>query len=339
MKTSFPIKATKQYPSLHAASICEHNEKLLVACYGGKREGSKDSVILGTTLKKKRGEWGDSRIWVNVKDRAPANPRLFVGPNSKEIWLLVGINYGKWCSGDTYLFFKRSTNFGKTWTDLELLTDRQGLLGRSKPYKNGDTWIIPVEDEKEWKPVFLLSENNARSWKFVSPEKMDPENHLIQPTLVEVASGNLLAYLRSQEGHIFETSSNNGGKSWSKPSPTSLPNNNSGIDMLKLKNGELLLAYNPTTGSKNNDKLSDKWPKDMPTEFNKWGPRTPLRLSISQDKGVTWPLHQDIEKGQGEYSYPTLLQGRSSKVHLVYTYKRKAIKHIEFYPEELFEIQ
>lgn len=338
MKTSYPIKSTKKYPSLHASTICESNGKLLVSCYGGEREGSKDSVILGTISDRNKKQWEEPKVWINVKNRAPANPRLFLGPNPKEIWLLAGVNYGKWCSGDTYLFFKRSTDYGKTWTDLELLTERKGLLGRINPYRNGDTWVIPLENEKNWSPVFMVSENNMRSWELVSPEKMRQETHLIQPSLVEVKKGKLLAYLRSQEGHIYKTESSNYGKEWSKPSPTSLPNNNSGIDMVKLKSGKLLLAYNPTTGSKNSEKLSDKWPEEMPTKFDKWGPRTPLRLSVSLDKGNSWTLHYDIEKGEGEYSYPTLTQTEDGKIHLVYTYNREAIKYVSFYPEELLEI-
>ena len=336
MNSDFPIETDKNFPALHAPTICECDGKLLVACYAGQREGSRDSVVLGTKYDRDAGVWSQQDIWVNVRNKAPANPRLFIGPDPDEVCLLVGVNYGRWCSGDTYLFFKRTNDCGKSWTDLELLYEKKGLLGRTKPYRKRERWILPLEEEESWTPVFLLSKDGGGNWEPVEPEDTDRETHLIQPTIVELDNGELLAYLRSQEGFIYETRSFDLGESWTKPETTELPNNNSGIDMIRLNSGELLIAYNPTGNREGENKLSEKWPERMPADFKKWGPRTPLRLSFSRDGGETWISCMDVETGDGEYSYPSLIQGGNGRIHLVYTYDRKAIKHISLTEKELF---
>jgi len=79
---------------------------------------------------------------------------------------------------------------------------------------------------------------------------------VIQPTLWESEPGKVHMLLRSTESKIYRSDSSDGGKTWCTAYPTELPNNNSGIDLTRLQNGNLVLAYNPVE-------------KD-------WGARTPL---------------------------------------------------------------
>jgi predicted neuraminidase len=85
------------------------------------------------------------------------------------------------------------------------------------------------------------------------------------------------------------------------------PNPNSGIDLIRLRNGHLVLAFN-----------------DSPRC------RTPLRIALSQDEGCTWACVRTLEDGDGEFSYPALLQTRDGLVHCVYTYRRETIRHAQF---------
>jgi predicted neuraminidase len=97
------------------------------------------------------------------------------------------------------------------------------------------------------------------------------------------------------------------------PAPTGFPNPNSGLDVLKLRNGDLLLAYN-----------------DSPAK------RTPLCLAIAPN-AEQWQYKVTIEQGHGEFSYPTLLQTDNDLIHLVYTYNRKYIQYSCFSSEWLME--
>ena len=323
---------------MHASSICElTNGDLLACCYAGAREGSPDSMVIGSRFDRTKKEWSLPEIWVNVAERAPANPRVFIGPD-QSVWLLVGVNYGRWCSGDTYLFSKRSYDEGRTWTDLELIVETKGLLGRNKPLNNGGVWLIPVEWEEEWSAAFLRSTDAGKTWQITGDLGRDAKAHLIQPTVVSVGGENLLAYMRSQEGYIYQSRSVDLGNTWTVPEPTTLPNNNSGIDMVRMRSGFLALAYNPVGLSGNMPALDERWPSRMPVGFELWGGRTPLVVSFSPDGGRTWPRSMVLEEGPREFSYPSIIQGSDGTLHVTYTYNRIGIRHAVIEEREVVEL-
>lgn len=315
-------------PSCHGATICSlPSGELVFCCYAGSREGSTDSIVIGSVFDPHTRRWADPKVWVNVVEKPPANPRLFIGPDGV-LWLLVGISYGKWCSGHTYLFVKRTYDKAQSWTDLELFIPYRGLLGRARPFHSGDIWIIPVEWERSWSATFIRSDDGGRSWKLTGDLGRAAKAKLIQPVIVMLNSGTLLAYMRSQSGHIFVSCSYDLGKTWTTPEPTALPNNNSGIDILRLSNGLWALAYNPVSICNLLDPRSEKWPDPLPEGFNRWGPRTPLVIDFSNDEGETWKWRILLETGKGEYSYPYMTEGEDGCLHIVYTFERLAIKHV-----------
>ena len=332
----------------------------MTAWYAGREEGSEDSVILGSRLKAGNDRWEPFSVLVNVAGHAAGNPRIFVGPD-EAVWLLAPVNYGRWCQGGTYLFLKRTYDDGCTWTDLEFFIKRKGILGKNKPLHlktRPEVWIIPAEYEKKWVATFVCSHDGGKKWKIYGDIGERERLLLDQPTIVELSDGSILAYMRSWEGWIYKSCSHDGGKSWSFATKTSLPNNNSAIDMVKLDSGELVLAFNPTglgedgkqsvgQSSKNirnvdTGKLDKESHKQLLRVIRKlspshqdnsglyppWGPRTPLSLAVSKDEGESWQLVMDLENQEGEYSYPAIIQDKNKRIHIVYTYNRLAIKHV-----------
>ena len=95
-----------------------------------------------------------------------------------------------------------------------------------------------------------------------------------------LADGRLQAIGRTRDSKLFETFSNDNGKSWSALALTQLPNPNSGIDAVTLKDGRHLLVYNHTAKG-----------------------RSPLNVAISKD-GKEWSAAIVLESEPGEYSYP-----------------------------------
>jgi predicted neuraminidase len=101
------------------------------------------------------------------------------------------------------------------------------------------------------------------------------------------------------------------GATWSRPSPTALPNPNSGIDVVRLGDGALICAYNH----------SEKR-------------RTPLSLARSVDRGRYWTHIADVESSEGEFSYPSLLP-HGNELLLAYTHRRDAISVLALDPGAL----
>jgi predicted neuraminidase len=165
--------------------------------------------------------------------------------------------------------------------------------------------------------------------------------------------------MRSWEGYIYQSRSADAGVTWSEPSPTNLLNNNSGIDMVRLRSGALLLAHNPTALGEAGTHIVDQELKSdpalqiTPSEFAKdknhyrrtverisdlfpsWGPRTPLRLSVSIDGGSVWTTVCDLEDLEGEWSYPAIIETSSGDVCVTYTANRTQIKHVILPPDSI----
>jgi alpha-L-fucosidase len=78
-----------------------------------------------------------------------------------------------------------------------------------------------------------------------------------------------------------------------------------------LKNGWQLLVYNPTVRGKQWDNGRQK-----------------LNVAISKD-GKAWTDALVLEdRERGEYSYPSVIQGKDGLVHISYTHERTKVTHV-----------
>jgi predicted neuraminidase len=59
-----------------------------------------------------------------------------------------------------------------------------------------------------------------------------------------------------------------------------------------------------------------------------------LNVAISGD-GKEWKPALTLERAQGEYSYPAVIQTRDGKVHATYTYQRRSVKHVVLDPKRI----
>src|SRR2546430_16751169 len=138
-----------------------------------------------------------------------------------------------------------------------------------------------------------------------------PAIDAIQPSILVHPDGTLQAIGRTRSQRIFETWSADGGRTWSPIALTSLPNPNSGIDAVTLRDGRHLVVYNHTTQA-----------------------RSPLNVALSRD-GKTWKPALVLEHAAGEYSYPAVIQSADGLIHVTYTWKRQRIKHVVLAPAAL----
>jgi predicted neuraminidase len=243
----------------------------------------------------------------------------------------VLFNDGK---GTVYLFFKvgkeipswetwvmASKDGGTTWSEaVELVKDDNGGRGpvRNKPIILSDgTWLAGASHEEgPWNVFVDRSTDGGKSWHATPYISLDRTGFngkgVIQPTLWESAPGTVHILVRSTNGKIYRSDSNDYGVTWGAFYATDMPNNNSGIDLVKLADGTLVLAYNPVSGN--------------------WASRASLNLAVSFDNGLTWPQTIELEKDddpKAEYSYPAIIAS-GNRVALTYTWKRQRIVFREF---------
>jgi predicted neuraminidase len=212
-------------------------------------------------------------------------------------------------------YWMRSQDRGNSWsTPKELVAGDHGGRGpvRSKPLLLADgTWLAPASTElKGWNAFADRSRDRGVTWERTPDFAQDGSTAMrggaIQPTLWESPPGAVHALLRSRMGRILRSDSIDGGKTWSPMRATELPNNNSGIEVVRLADGRLILAYNPVSQN--------------------WGGRSPLSLAISRDNGTTWKRVADVEdEPKAEFSYPSLALTKDG-ITLTYTWKRERIR-------------
>jgi len=295
------------HPMAHASTLTElANGDLLCAFYAGAYETALDQAIFIARAQKRpdgRWTWTKPRKVIDTPGKADGNPVLFTSPEGV-VWLFfVTLQGAGWSS--SLLFATKSVDGGETWSEPQLLSAVQGTMPRTKPLVlRGGAWLLPLYDEVRWRPVFWRSEDEGRTWReFVLQTRV----RLIQPAVVELSDGKLLAYCRSPIGRIYRTTSEDGGRNWTEPEPINLPNPNSAVDLVRLPDGGLVLAFNDSV---------DK--------------RTPLSVAYSPDENERWTFIRDLEVGEGEFSYPCLLVTSDGSIHCVYTYRRKTIRHAVF---------
>jgi len=165
---------------------------------------------------------------------------------------------------------------------------------------------------------FLRFDPKTRQWSPSGVIRSAKGN--IQPAVVELLPGRLLALCRrgggygpTTGGYLVESESHDGGRTWSEGRNNPLPNPNSAVDLIKLRNGNLLLVYNHSMSE-----------------------RTPLRAAISADGGKTWPRTRDLASGKNSFAYPIALQARDGRLHVVYTSDgRRVVNHAVFEEADL----
>ena len=158
--------------------------------------------------------------------------------------------------------------------------------------------------------------------KWVKEICVEKDRYIGWPTVCRLANGDLLAVFSGDRdshicpwGKVQMIRSTDDGETWCPAYSAGLPNNNSGIDLVRLADGRILLCLNPVSGN--------------------WAARSPLALCVSQDDGATFTELLKLELQPGEYSYPALV-AEEEKVYLIYTWNRRrmAFWEIELEPLE-----
>ena len=309
-KATFVFKDDRPFEECHASTIVETKSgDILCAWFGGIREKSPDVAIW---LSRYSGDkWGIPIRVAKVDGTAHWNPVLFRDASDNiQLFFKIGPEISHW---QTY--WMTSTDNGHSWTiPTELVLGDMGGRGpvRNKPITLSDgTWLAGASTEYgPWEPFADRSEDGGNTWSRSENIEIDKKEisgkGAIQATLWEYKPNHVRSLLRTAGGVIGRSDSTDGGKTWSTLVSSGLPNNNSGIDALRLEDGRVLLVYNPTAEN--------------------WGSRSPLNLAISNDNGMTWKDIASLETEKGkEFSYPAIV-ATTDGVAISYTWKRERIR-------------
>lgn len=315
------------FPSCHAATIVEtHTGDLVAAYFGGSWEGCRDVCIWMCRKEKRSSAWTAPEVIADgLQDDSTQhpcwNPVLFELPDRGVhpliLWYKTGLYIKDWVGYEKYSF-----DGGRTWGSPLRLYDNLGpiknkpvfIKEKRLPYCKGRL-VCPSSRENGniWHTRFEYADFSRMSgfrWHSYAPDTHDSLRS-IQPTILRHRDGTLQALCRTKEGTLSVTYSRDNGATWTPEVLTDIPNPNSGIDAVTLRDGRFAMVYNPVGLNPGSET----------------GPRTPLVLALSAD-GLHWTTVLTLEDQPGEYSYPSIIQGRDKTLHIVYTYNRRLIKYV-----------
>lgn len=318
MNRSLFIFKHNTFVSCHASTITEiPNNCLFSTWFAGRFEGSPDVKIWGAFFNGKL--WSSPQLLASHNDLSCWNPVVFFLRKEKLLVLnyKIGISPREWTG-----VVKFSKDNGLSWSEPNFLP--AGVYGptKNKPLILDDgTWLCgsSTESYKQWACYLEITSNLGKAWLRHGPIIANSSDFgIIQPTLFMVDKTLHMLCRSKNIGYICKTKSEYPFIHWEIATPiTNLPNPNSAIDCIKLKDGRILLVYNHSEQTE--PAIDDSIPILG---------RHRLDLAISDDNGQSWRPCQTIENSYGEFSYPAIIQTESGKIELTYTWNRTNIRHI-----------
>lgn len=285
-----------QHPSCHAATITElANGDIFAVWYAGMYEASADQVLMCSRIPFGSSGWTAPKVLYDTANTPDGNAVLFTDDLGR-VWLFWNVMLGDgWDSCNVQYIL--STDNANTWSEPKVMRDELGWMLRNKPIvlENGD-YLLPVHNEKndDWYSMVWISEDKGVTWQ--AHGHISTPGGCIQPTIVQRQNGSLLMFLRTRDSYVFKSESFDNGRTWTPAAQTAFLNSNSGIEMIKLRSGAIVMAFNNVSSG-----------------------RTPMSVIMSTDDGRTWLPQKDIETASGEYSYPTMIQSMDGNIHLIYS--------------------
>lgn len=203
----------------------------------------------------------------------------------------------------------RSSDGGRTWSAREPLTvsGLPPLAARVPALEMPDgLLLLPVyglaSSRGPYHAWVIRSRDRGRTWGEPAELAIDPDGKLsfAEPCLLRTREGRLISMIRT-EGYLYQSVSEDNGKTFSKPVKTAMwgwP-----AHLLELRDGRILCTYGYR--------------------------REPfgLRAVLSHDGGRTWDASREIvlrdDGGNGDLGYPSAVEFEDGRVLVVYWFNQE----------------
>ena len=344
----------------HAAFLYRNlSGDLQCVWFAGGLEGKSDICIHSSILDEKSGLWQPAQTLTDDTVRSEQNPVLF-SPDGRRTLLFHTAQPG----GNQDQCIVRMREVGEPPIDTGL---PMGSFVRARPILRSDgAWLLPLHHcthvpGSRWTgrhdyASVAITTDKGQNWRCIDVPESTGCVHM---TLIPLEGDKIVAlYRRRQADFVYKTLSEDGGESWQVPTATNIPNNNSSIAAMRLKDGRIALVCNPVNAQMDSSRrvsLYDELGIDDRPEAEGgcqpiWGvARAPLSLFFSTDDGerfgneiILWNstgncLTNNSEDGLNqELSYPAILQSDTGDLDIAFTLHRRAIAHIRV-PYSAFE--
>ncbi|HTM77336.1 MAG TPA: exo-alpha-sialidase [Devosia sp.] len=349
----------------HAANLAFLPDGTLTCVwFGGTMEGMGDISIYLSRLAPGSDTWSTPEKLSDDAGKSEQNPLLFAAPDGK-VWLL----YTSQTAGNqdgSIVMARVSEDGGVSFGPVHVLCDLPGTFVRQPIVVNAaGQWLLPVFrcvgiPGQRWtgdadNAGVLVSNDAGAHWAMTDVPNSIGAVHM---NIVKLGGSKMAAFYRHRFAEAVQRSvSVDDGQNWSAPEATAVPNNNSSVQAIHLRDGRIAMVYNHSDAAMSSDRRTSLYDEiegeaeDVsapvaPGRAAIWGvPRAPLSLTFSSDGGVSFGGRIDLETGSGycltnnskdglnrEFSYPSIVEGPDGALHIAFTYFRRAIKYVRREP-------
>ena len=311
-------RAFQGIPSL----ACGRDGRLWAVWYGGITPGEDHNNYVMLAVSTDNGaSWSGEKLVIDPDGEGPVrafDPEIWLAPDGK-LWLFWAQGLNKPTklgpSGVWAITATEADGPDAEWSAPRRLCD--GVMMCKPIVLSGGEWALPVSfwDRREAGSAgMVVSADNGATWTErgavdVPPEVRDHDEHM----LVERGDGSSWMWVRTRYG-IGESSSTDGGRTWSELTPLAVPHVVSRFFVRRLISGRLLLVrHDPADGN-----FADGTSR---------GTRSHLKAFLSGDDGATWTGGLLLDERAG-VSYPDGDQAEDGTIYVTYDFDRTGARDI-----------
>jgi predicted neuraminidase len=358
--------STQQNISTHAASLVELGDgRIRAFWFAGSREGAQDVEIRSAVFDPAKNIWGPEQSIANREDTQRALLRYVkklgnpVAQRASDgtLWLFyVTVSLGGWAGSSITAI--TSNDDGTSWSPARRLITSPFInistLIKGTPFLYSDgTMGLPVYHEFIGKFGELL--RLSGTGEIIDKQRLSSGISTLQPVMLIKNPQQAIVLMRrsgSSPARVIATATDDAGQHWSLPAKTALANPDAAISGVVLPGGRILVVLNNIEAGR--DVLSlvvsadggATWKTVYQLEDQRGQPIEPARyiqaageLAKTTEARITDSMDYANSAQRNkcaaqtcafEFSYPYLIQTHNGDFHLVYTWNRSFIKHVQF---------
>ena len=291
------------------ASFAELANGALFCVWVSSTDGG--TTILGSKLDKGGSEWTAPSLLIKDAD-IKAKPVISTDGSGviRIIYRADGDGKVKGLSGKIKTV--SSKDEGNTWSRPVTIHDEVGYstAGKMLQLDSGNI-LLPVYDKRDWSSAILLSQDGGKTWKMSAKINtgLGLEKGNIEPVLMDAGNNTVICLMQPGEGQYktWKSISTDGGLTWQTPVAIEVPSAHSSLDLLRLKNNNVVMVLNPIPGK----------------------PARELSIWLSTDLGQSWNVSRRIENGSENGLAPQMILSSSGMIEMIYSFA-EGIKHLSF---------
>ncbi len=198
------------------------------------------------------------------------------------------------------LWTVRSRDGGQRWTAPQMIFEGYTGSTNGAEETHDGRLVVPfshyVANPGRLVSRAVVSGDAGATWKLSNALDIggagDHEGAL-EPCVIELKDKRLWMLIRTSRRFFWESFSSDGGITWSEAQATQIDSSHSPGHVIRLVDGRLAMAWNPTSGN-----------------------RRQLHLALSEDEGRTWS--KSLVAVQGSATYPYVLEARPGELWVGY---------------------